>query len=80
MCCYEAYTAGDTALAQKLQEQIIACTRQMQTIPQIPAIKAMLKMQGIIENDTCRRPFRPLNLEEYRLLEKVLDDYEKENY
>ncbi len=76
--CYEAYVAGDQALALELQNRIVACSRTIKAVPQIPAIKAMLKMQGVIDDDTCRRPFRPLTIEEYQLLEKVLEDYEKE--
>ena len=47
-------------------------------MPAIPGIKAMLKMQGIIEDDTCRRPFRKLTLEEYKVLEKALENYAKD--
>lgn len=78
--CYEAFAAGDLALALELQNRIVACSRSIKSVPQIPAIKAMLKMQGVIDNDTCRRPFRPLTVEEYRLLEKALEDYEKDTY
>lgn len=77
--CYEAFAAGDLARALELQNRIVACSRLIKPIPQIPAIKAMLKLQGVIDNDTCRRPFRPLTVEEYRLLDQVLNDYAKEN-
>lgn len=76
--CYEAFVRGDRKLALELQNRIVACSRSIKSVPQIPAIKAMLKMQGIIANDTCRRPFRKLTVEEYRLLEKALEDYERE--
>ena len=77
--CYEAFVKGDLATALEMQNRIAACSRSIKSVPQIPAIKAMLKMLGIIENDTCRRPFRPLTADEYRLLEKALDDYIKES-
>ena len=75
---YEAFKEGDMAKALKWQNRIVACSRSIKPVPQIPAIKAMLKMQGIIEDDTCRRPFRKLTADEYRLLETALNDYEKE--
>ena len=76
--CYEAFARGDLATALELQNRIVACSRSIKSVPQIPAIKAMLKMQGVIDSDTCRRPFRPLTLGEYRLLEAALNEYEKE--
>lgn len=76
--CYEAFVRGDLELALELQNRIVACSRSIKPVPQIPAIKAMLKLQGIIENDTCRRPFRPLTLDEYHLLEAALTEYEKD--
>ncbi len=77
---YEAFMAGDTEKARELQNRIVACSRKIKPVPQIPAIKAMLKMQGIIKDDTCRRPFRKLTKEEYLLLESAVNEYEKESY
>jgi dihydrodipicolinate synthase/N-acetylneuraminate lyase len=74
---YEAFIRGDLELALELQNRIVACSRSIKTIPQIPAYKAMLYMQGIIATDTCRRPFRKLTKEEYKLLESALDVYER---
>ena len=76
---YESFKKGDMETALELQNRIIACSQKIEAIPQIPAIKAMLKLQGVIRNDTCRRPFRPLTLEEYKELDKVLDEYAKES-
>ena len=76
---YRAWLAGDKETALEMQNRIVSCSRAIQGIPQIPAIKAMLKMQGVIENDTCRRPFRKLDTEERRVLEKAVEDYEKES-
>ena len=73
--CYEAFVKGDHALALDYQNQIVACSRMIKPVPQIPAIKAMLKMLGVIKTDVCRRPFRPLTKDEYALLEKGLKMY-----
>ena len=50
----------------------------MASIPGIPGLKALLKMRGIIEDDTCRKPLRKLTEEEYKVLEGIFDDYKKE--
>ena len=76
---YEAFVAGDIQRAAELQNRIVHCSRKIKPVPQIPAIKAMLKMQGIIAHDTCRRPFRKLTKEEYNLLENAVNHYEKES-
>ena len=76
--CYEAFMRGDMQTALEMQNRIVACSRSIKSVPQIPAIKAMLKMQGVIETDVCRRPFRPLTAEEYKLLENALNEYAKE--
>lgn len=75
---YRAWCNGDLELALEMQNKIVNTARMIQSVPQIPAIKAMLKMQGVIEDDTCRRPFRKLTTEELRILEKAVDLYEKE--
>ena len=76
---FHAFQEGQYDLALEMQNRIVACSRSIKSIPQIPAIKAMLKMLGIIDNDTCRRPFRKLTLEEYRMLDNVLNTYLKES-
>lgn len=73
--CYEAFCNGEYDRALELQNKIVACSRSIKSVPQIPAIKAMLHMQGIIETDVCRRPFRALTSEEYALLERALEQY-----
>ena len=75
---YESFIQGNMEKALEWQNRIVACSRSIKPVPQIPAIKAMLKMQGVIADDTCRRPFRKLTVDEYRLLESALNDYEKE--
>lgn len=73
--CYEAFVKGDHALALEYQNKIVACSRSIKAVPQIPAIKAMLHMLGVIDNDTCRRPFRKLTADEYRILENGMKMY-----
>lgn len=70
---YNAYIHGELEKAQELQNRIIRWTDMVGAIPQIPAIKVMLKMLGVIETDTCRQPLRKLTVEECRVLEKSLN-------
>lgn len=46
----------------------------MRDIPEIPAIKYMLKRLGIIGCDACRAPLRPLNDAEKARLDALLDE------
>ena len=75
---YDQYEKGDLQGAAATQEQIVKLDRAMAGIPGIPALKALLKMRGIIRTDVCRAPLRPLTKEEYKTLEKVLEDYDRE--
>lgn len=75
---YEEFKKGNFEQALEYQNKIVANSRSIKPVPQIPAIKAMLKMKGIISNDTCRRPFRPLTTEEYRMLDQAIENYEKD--
>ena len=71
-------TCADMEKAQIYQQRICENSKLIKPVPAIPGLKAMLKMKGVIKDDTCRRPFRPLTLDEYHILEKALDIYEKE--
>ena len=75
---YKAWIEGNLELALEMQNRIVRTARFIQSVPQIPAIKAMLKMQGVIEDDTCRRPFRKLTGSELKILEKAVEQYELE--
>lgn len=75
---YESFIKADFERALYFQNMIVKTSRSIKSVPQIPAIKAMLRMQGIIADDTCRRPFRKLEKEEYALLEKALKMYEED--
>lgn len=75
---YRQYQEGDLAGAKETQQKIVKDDRRMAGIPGIPGLKALLKMRGIIANDTCRRPLRELTTEEYRTLEIIFNDYVKE--
>ncbi len=75
---YNQYMSGDLKGAEKTQRQIVELDRALMNIPGIPALKAMLKLLGVIENDTCRMPLRKLSQEEYDVIARVLDNYDKE--
>lgn len=75
---YRQYREGDLAGAAVTQQQIVKTDRQLEGIPGIPALKAMLKMRGVIQNDTCRGPLRKLTKEEYTILETILEGYDRE--
>lgn len=75
---YEYFMSGDMEKAQIYQQRICENSKLIKPVPAIPGLKAMLKMKGVIKDDTCRRPFRPLTLDEYHILERALDIYEKE--
>ena len=75
---YEKYRAGDYEGAAAVQARIAADDRRMAGIPGIPGLKALLKLRGVIANDTCRRPLRALGGEEHALLEEVYGRYQKE--
>lgn len=72
---YKEYQAGDFISAIETQKKIYKTAQLMSEIPEIPAIKLILKWRGIIKTETCRAPFRKLTLEEQRRLEKIYDDY-----
>ena len=75
---YRQYRDGDFQGAIATQKQIVKTDRDLAAIPGIPALKALLKMRGVIRYDNCRGPLRPLSKEEYEVLERVLDQYYKE--
>lgn len=74
---YDALCKGDFAKALEIQRKITYWMAQIKGIPEIPAIKYMLKRMGVIANDTCRMPLRALNAEEKARLDQVLDAYQK---
>lgn len=61
--------------ARETQERISFLSRQLAGIPEIPAIKYMLKNRGIIRHDTCRLPLRELSQEEKNRLDRLLEIY-----
>lgn len=72
---YEALKALDMEKARKIQYRIMRTADAMADIPEIPAIKYMLVKMGVIDNDTCRSPLRPLSDAEKARLDVILDDY-----
>ena len=72
---YKSYREGDLEQARELQRRVVETDRKLLGIPAIPALKALLTMQGIIENDRCRKPFRSLDSAEKKTLKEILEDY-----
>lgn len=75
---YRQYQEGDLRGAAETQRRIVETDRKLAGIPGIPALKSMLMMRGVIRHDTCRAPLRKLTREEYKTLETVLDEYDRE--
>lgn len=75
---YRSFCEGDICGAMKAQQQIVKTDRDLEGIPGIPALKTMLKMKGVISTDVCRKPLRALTLEECKVLEGAMKEYEKE--
>jgi len=75
---YRQYREGDYAGAAETQRQIVKTDRDLDGIPGIPALKALLKMRGVIRTDVCRAPLRALTKDEYQVLERVLEEYDRE--
>lgn len=72
---YEAIVRGDTGRARAIEARIVDTARRMRDIPEIPAIKYMLRRMGVIECDACRAPLRPLLAAERSRLDALLDEY-----
>jgi len=72
---YNALKALDMDKVRDIQYRIMRTADAMGDIPEIPAIKYMLVKMGVIENDTCRPPLRPLTDAEKARLDVILDDY-----
>ncbi len=70
---YRALTANDMETARSVQYKIVETAEAMRDIPEIPAIKYMLKQIGVIETDYCRPPLRPLTADEKKRLDKLID-------
>lgn len=75
---YKQYCEKDFSGAMETQKQIVKTDRALDGIPGIPALKALLKMRGIIRTDVCRAPLRPLRKDEYEILDRVLNEYYRE--
>lgn len=75
---YRQVQEGDFEGAMQTQKQIVRTDRELAAIPGIPALKALLKMRGIIRYDNCRGPLRPLRKDEYATLDRALNEYYKE--
>ena len=74
---YDAIVADDKEKIAFYQKAIIDVMKEIEGIPEIPAIKYMLKRRGVIDHDTCRAPFRKLTDAEKKRLDIALDRYIK---
>lgn len=75
---YRQFNEGDFKGAMETQQKIVETDRKLAGIPGIPALKTLLKLRGVIRNDTCRAPHRPLTDAEKQVLAEVFDEYCKE--
>ncbi|MBQ6385807.1 MAG: dihydrodipicolinate synthase family protein [Lachnospiraceae bacterium] len=75
---YREFLSGDLAGAVGTQRRIVEADRRMEGIPGIPALKAMLKMKGVIRTDVCRKPLRALTEEECAVLKQVMKEFDGE--
>lgn len=69
----KAFDAGDMERARYLQGKGNGMIRTLLEIGIFPAIKGVLKLQGI-DCGNCIKPFQPLRPEDYQKLEKALVD------
>ena len=75
---YRQFNDGDFKGAMETQRQIVKTDRELEGIPPFSALKTLLKMRGAIKCDKCREPLRSLTKDEVKKLEKILNDYYKE--
>lgn len=75
---YRQYCEGDMDGALETQRRIVETDRKLAGISGIPAIKTLLMMQGIIKDDSCRKPLRPLDTAEKAILKEELEKYNRE--
>lgn len=75
---YRQYKEGDMRGAMETQRKIVQTDRELAGIPDIPALKTLLKYRGIIRTDVCRAPLRPLTNAEKDVLTKIFAAYCKE--
>ena len=71
---YNALKDKDLDTAKILQHKIVEISERISDIPEIPAIKYMLKRSGIIQCETCRAPLRPLTSAEKLRLDMLVEE------
>lgn len=71
---YSQISQKDMPAAGQTQETITRIMNRMAGIPEIPAIKYMLRRMGIIRYDTVRSPLRPLTEDEKLVLDGLLEE------
>lgn len=72
---YRQYQEGNFEGAAKTQNKIVETDRKLAGIPGIPALKTLLKLRGVIRTDNCRKPLRPLKIEEKQILQDIYTSY-----
>ena len=66
---YDEFRSGDLPKAMATQRELQRISDGLRGLPEIPAVKYMLKRQGVISHDTARSPLRPLTDEEKERLD-----------
>lgn len=74
---YDALLANDEKAIEENQKAIVDVMAEIAGIPEIPAIKYMLKKMGVIDHDVCRAPLRALTDAEKARLDVALEGYLK---
>lgn len=72
---YRQFNEGDFKGAMETQKKIVETDRKLAGIPGIPALKTLLMLRGVIRNDTCRAPHRPLTDAEKQTLKEIYKLY-----
>ena len=72
LALYSAIVDGDREQSLKLQKSVWDICTVLAQVPEIPAIKYLLRKTGVIACDACRPPFRPLTAKERALLDSLL--------
>lgn len=75
---YRQYLEGDFKGASQTQTMIYKTSSILGDMPEIPAIKTILKWRGVIDNEVCRAPLRRLSKDECTRLEKLYETYAAE--
>ena len=73
---YREIAQLDFASALETHERIVRLNQKMAGIPEIPAIKYVLKKRGVIRHDAVRPPLRGLNEQECARLDRLTAEFD----